>query len=411
MRIVLLSDVTWGGAARACCRLLRGLHAQGVDAEWITAVGDEREGARIAGDWPRPCAWALNRLARRLPPPSRLRRRLEERFHEANLLNAVRHVPSSVVNLHNIHHLAGLRLVEQLTPLRPIVWTLHDMWALTGGCRYSYGCERYLNGCDGSDSCVAGNAPDVRRKEWTRRQLFFARNASRVTLVTPSRWLAGVARRRFGELLTVKCIPNGLSTETFKPIATRKTVRDALGLPPDGPLILTGADVVRDPRKGYRYLAEAIDLLRLEGLIVSVVSFGQVPPPAECPSGWLFSGQIRDEALLNLYYNAADAYVLPSLADNLPNTLVESIACGTPCVSFDVGGCGEVVREDATGYLAKVGSAESLAAGIKRVLRGDRGAREKMRANCRRVAEEEYALSVQATRYAELFSDVLKVSG
>ena len=120
------------------------------------------------------------------------------------------------------------------------------------------------------------------------------------------------------------------------------------------------------------------------------------------PGGWRLAGTIEDERLLNLYYNAADAFALPSLEDNLPNTLLEAMAAGTPCVTFDVGGCGEVVKEGVTGYTARAGDAADLADRVVQILSASSEERDAMALACRERAVKCYALSVQAHRYADL---------
>jgi glycosyltransferase involved in cell wall biosynthesis len=226
--------------------------------------------------------------------------------------------------------------------------------------------------------------------------------------VSPSRWLAGCARARLHEEVSVGVIPYGVPLDVFKPARDKRAVRLALGLPLEGSIVLCGAQNIDDARKGTRYLMQAIEMLnKRRREAVTVVAFGNAPKGSGLPADWIHTGTIRDEALLNLYYSSADVFVLPSLADNLPNTLIEATAAGTPCVTSDVGGCPDIVREGETGFVAKQQDAEDLAQCIEKVLEMDNERWRQMSVTCRRVAVAEYDVKLQAQRYLELFVEMI----
>jgi len=248
--------------------------------------------------------------------------------------------------------------------------------------------------------------PRGQDREWQAKQRFFVSNCDRMLMVAPSRWLADCARSRFGGEIRVECIPNGLNLDTYYPLARDCNVARLLGLPVGRPIILVGAASLEDERKGTKLLVEALAQVE-EQKQITVVAVGKKWNADWLPSSWVYPGVISDSQLMNQYYNAADVFVLPSLADNLPNTLVESTAAGTPCVTFDVGGCAEVVRDGKTGFVAQPGSTKSLTECVLRVLDLSQNEAMEMRQHCRSVAENEYSQELQAERYMKLFNEVL----
>lgn len=412
-KVLLMSDVTSGGAAISCRRLLAGLQAGSrVDAAWVAADGDRTGGAAVAGRWPDLRWLLLYRLTRRLAPRSAGALQVAQRMHEQGMRLALRRIRPDLLNLHNIHERMSFSFVARLAAHLPVVWTLHDMWPLTGGCCYSFECREYLRGCKTACPLPKDAGQGAQAAAWASRERFFLANRERMTFVCPSAWLADVARERFGQSMRVEHIPYALSTDTFRPLGDRPAVRRLLGLPLDRSIVLVGSPSLNDERKGARFVVEAG--YRLASRLPApplVVAFGMAPEPESVPADWLYVGQISDEFRLNMLYNAADVFVLPSLSDNLPNTLLEAMASGTPCVTFDVGGCPEVVRHGHTGFVARRKDAGDLTSCLERTLVMEDKEAEAMRRRCRETAEKEYALSVQARRYAALFDEMLAADG
>ena len=408
--ILLVSDLTRGGAASSCRRLFRALRGIGVQAQWLAMRGSEDGDASVAASWPDLPALIVRRLMATVRSDPAAMVRWESLYYERCALKAVRQRHPALINLHNLHEAASFAFVERLPREIPLVWTLHDMWPITGYCCYSLNCGKYLTGC-------AGDCPQMGRwgvalkrpcEEWRRRDLFFRKNQARTILVAPSRWLAECARRRFTGLIRTACIPYGVDVGVFKPMADRRAARQALALSEDVRIALTGTASLDEKRKGLRFLVQAARMLSPGRTApLTVIALGTVWGQSRLPTDWILPGMIRDETLLNLYYNAADVVVLPSVGDNLPNMLLEATAAGTPCVTFDVGGCSEIVLHGRTGFVAKLGDADDLATCIEQVLTLPREAVEAMRVLCRETAVSTYRPEIQANAYASLFQQML----
>ena len=407
-KVILVSDLCEGGAAIACKRLLQGLNDNSAyDVSWVSANKFGCKHARTPGDWPGMFSTLLSKIGHKFGLDLELRS-LRRKAYESALLKMINIAQPSVINLHNIHESMSFSFVERLPKDIPLVWTLHDMWALTGGCAYSFDCHKYLELCSG-DCPELKNLRGVEfgvEKEWHRRHDFYRMNKHRLVFVSPSQWLADEARRSLPDGVVVKCIPNSIDITVFGPVTECAMVRNVLKLP-DKKTILIGSQQADEGRKGLSYLVDAISNMR-EGSMSSfqVVVFGASRKDDSLPDDWIKVGSIRDEKLLNLYYNAADVFVLPSLADNLPNTLLEASAAGTPSVCFDVGGCKDVVRDKKTGFVAQYKNTTSLTECLRYVLSLSSDQKAQMQRNCREVAESEYAMSIQAERYNEVFLEM-----
>ena len=198
-------------------------------------------------------------------------------------------------------------------------------------------------------------------------------------------------------------IPNGVDTNDFAP-RDRSFAREILGLPPEAPVLLHVGGSAAQTHKGFSILREALrGVTDVNGLVFA--SVGPDIPDIGLPVRHLRLGAIDKDRWLSLAYSAADFSVVPSIQDNFPNTVLESLACGTPVVAFDTGGVPDMVRPGVTGFLAPTGSADALRRAAIAALNA-RGEWGRLRAECRRVAVEEYAVEVQARRYAELYAEL-----
>jgi glycosyltransferase involved in cell wall biosynthesis len=287
----------------------------------------------------------------------------------------------------------------------PLVWTLHDANPFTGGCHYPGACPRFNGGCGECPELGSAIDSDLSRAIWQRKKAAYSRiPEGRIHVVTPSRWLAGEARR--SSLLgrfPVSVIPYGIHTDVFCP---RKQImaREALDIPRDTRVVLFAAASLQERRKGFAMLAEALAPLPADAGI-HLVSVGQSAfvPNIRLPN--LSLGFIENDRILSLVYSAADVYVTPTLDDNLPNTVMESMSCGTPVVGFEVGGVPDMVRNGVSGFVVPKGDTGALRQAILGVL-DDAALRTEMSQNCRRIAVEEYDFKLQARRYLTLYESI-----
>ena len=322
-----------------------------------------------------------------------------------------RHLPDNdVLQLHWISQFVDYRaFFASLPPGKPLVWTMHGMEALTGGCHYDGGCGKFTQECGACPQLGSRKEHDLTRKVWQRKRASYEkRRPDKFYLVSPSRWLRDEAKR--SSLLSrfpCSVIPNGLDTEVFAP-RDRRFARETLKIPLDARVALFVADGVDDPRKGFQLLAQAISGLGSSSNIF-LVSLGIGRPPEFQAFQHLHIQPVNNDGLLSCIYSAADIFVAPSVQDNLPNTILESMACGVPVAGFAVGGIPDAVQSGVTGLLARPGDVAELRTIISQMLRDD-GKRTEMSHNCRTIAVREYSLETQARRYAELYQNLVSDS-
>jgi len=268
----------------------------------------------------------------------------------------------------------SLKGLKQLASLqKKMVWTLHDMWAFTGGCHYAGTCTQFLQNCGNCPLLKRPTATDLSNRIWREKEAILKDLKGRLQIVTCSKWLADIAKKSsLLQNFPIRNIPNPIDTEQFC-LLDKTPLRKSFGLPTDKFVLLFSAMNVSDTRKGFAYLTEALTFLyhqfpeSRQRLVLAVVG-----KAAEKDTEWLFPtyylGSLATPEAMNEAYNTADAFVLPSLEDNLPNTVMEAMACGLPCVSFATGGLPEMITHEKTGYLADYKDAQSLANGIQYLL-------------------------------------------
>lgn len=416
MKVVQIS--TWdanGGAARAAARLHLGLRAIDVNSEMI--VYDQS--STLPG-------------VHRFAPVRTLRRRAERylfrkrgidrciplhwpRFEDfsiercqwgADLVGQLQ--PYDLVNLHFVKGMFDYRnFFAQIAGQIPLVWTLHDMNPFTGGCHYDDACGRFTAGCGACPQLQSTNEKDLSREIWQRKQHAFSHLPdSQLTIVTPSRWLGEECGR--SSLLgrfRVETIPYGLDLEQYQP-RDWTVIRQLLDIPESAFVVLALAQHFKHHRKGFAHIVELIKQLGSEDNIYFLLV--GAPPTSE----FVASSRVRclspnsDDRFLSFIYSSADLFVMPTLADNLPNTVMESMACGTPVVAFNVGGIPDMVQNGKTGVLVTLGDGAALAHAIRNLRQNPEQLHEMARAS-RAMAAGEFPLERQAKQYQELYEQIL----
>jgi glycosyltransferase involved in cell wall biosynthesis len=256
---------------------------------------------------------------------------------------------------------------------RPLIWTFHDMWAFTGGCHYTGGCDRYYTEC-GSCPVIASNTEnDISRCLWRQKSEVYPRIRNTLQVICPSRWLADLARNApLLDGVTVHALPNPIDAAIFNP-APKRAARQLLNLPPDGPLLLMGTASTNDRRKGFDLLDEALKryAAKPDAQPLGLVTLGVKTEASAVASGKLKMWNldfINDEKRLAALYNAVDVVALPSREENLSNMLAEALSCGTPCLAFDIGGNGDLISHQVNGYLVMPNDTADMAEGIRWIL-------------------------------------------
>jgi glycosyltransferase involved in cell wall biosynthesis len=409
MRVVHLAySDGGGGACKAAYRIHHGLVSLGIDSTML--VSRRLNSDSTVKDAGTAAGRIWGELATHLDAaPWRLLRNPRAEYSSLAWVGtaAARRAKSMAPDIVQLHWVcAGFLRIEALAAITgPFVWRLADMWPLAGTEHYVGNDVRYREGYRADNRPAAERGPDVNRWTWQRKRRVYARLRD-LTVVTPSRWLARCAGE--SALLRgrrIEVIPTGQDLGTFRPIP-RIQARSILRLPPEAKLVMTGSMGLADKRKGVGLLLEALESLRGRGY--RLLLLGDAPPtPLRLPVEAHWLGRLGDDISLALAYSAADVFVAPSTEENLANTVIEAMACGVPCVAFDVGGMPDIVHPGRNGYLATPFATDDLARGIVSVLEAGADYAH-LAAEARLTVEREFSAALQARRFAALYEDVLR---
>jgi glycosyltransferase involved in cell wall biosynthesis len=411
MKILLVntSDIE-GGAARAAYRLHKALLSQGVDSQMLVqnkssddfTVLVETQKLKKYFNKLRPMIDSLHVRAYKnrtqtLFSPSW--------FGFSDIVDKINKINPDIVHLHWIA--GGMMKIEDIARIKaPIVWSLHDMWAFTGGCHYDEECGGYKESCGECKVLGSNKTNDLSRKVFQRKQKAFTQKKD-ITIVGLSHWLNECSKN--STLLKEKKhinLPNPIDTNLFKPFEKEKA-RELWSLPKDKKLVLFGVmGATSNLRKGFKELSEALHKLTCKD--VEFVVFGSSEPQVSQNFGFKthYLGHLHDDVSLVTLYSAVDVMIVPSLQENLSNAIMESLACGTPVVAFDVGGNSDMIEHLKNGYLAKPFDTDDLANGIEWVLHVSDY--EQLCKNAREKVLKEFEAKVVAKKYIELYKDIFQ---
>lgn len=401
-----------GGAAKAAWRLHQGLRALGTDSRMLVQTKTGGDGTVYERDtklarWLgkiRPFMEIVPLLPYRRRPPTHW----ATEWAPTRIVEQIQKLKPDIIHLHWVcRGFMSIPDIGKLTP--PIVWTLHDSWAFTGGCHVPGNCTLYKKQCGTCPQLNSTQADDLSRWIWEQKAKRWSKTP--FTIVAPSHWLADCSRSSslFKNSRT-EVIPNGIDTEVYRPVL-KSEARTALGLPQDRKLVLISAmNATLDLNKGFRYLEAGLQQLAASGWKdkIELLVLGQSAPSTPVDAGVpvCFLGVLKDETALRQVYSAADVTVLSSIQENLPNSIMESMACGTPVVAFNIGGIPQLIDHNVNGYLATPFEPSDLAEGIRMILSDD-AHRLHLSDRARTKIETTFDTRIITRQYQALYKELL----
>ncbi len=423
MNILHLSTYdSLGGAARAAIRLHTGLRQAGENSQLLT-ISRTTPGI--------PNHWAYNQLPQNAPQI--LTEKIKAFFYYRHLKKLLENRPvgyeffsslhspvdvtrteafrqADLINLHYItefvDYTSFFKKIAKYWPQKRVVWTMHDMSPFTGGCHHSDACTGYTTTCAPCPQLIGTSEPKFAANAMEEKlAVLQSLTPAQLHLVSPSRWLMARSQqsRAFGRYAHTH-ICNGVDGQALRPIA-QALAREVLNIPLDKKVILFAANSLDNPRKGFGYLVEALNQLDypLDQLVVCAIGTNQAGM-SQINYPIVSLGVIADERLMALAYSAADVFVMPSVAENLPNVISESLLCGTPVIAFPRGGIVEMIDHGHNGYLCRDVSADALRQALSAFLAN--GAFD--RASIRQAALTQYDLPAQVAKYQALYQTLAR---
>lgn len=318
---------------------------------------------------------------------------------------------SKIIQLYNLHgNYFGLLLLPFISKNKHVILRLSDMWPITGHCGYSYECNRWISGC--------GNCPrlneypslekDTTKILWKIKYIIF-KKIKNLHIVAPSIWIKSLSENsKFFRHAKFHYIPNGVDSNMFKSL-NKVESRTKLGLPINKKIIMfISESIIEDERKGAKYFFEALNILKSQNIINPVILLvGKIDNKKLCnfPFELINNGYIKNTNDLNLCYSASDILVLPTLAENLPNTILESMSSGTPVVGFKTGGLIDAISHLQNGYLSKYANSEDLATGITLLL-SNKTLYETCRSNAISCINQNFSINREINDFIDLYNSL-----
>lgn len=310
---------------------------------------------------------------------------------------------ADIIHLHWINQ--GLLSIKEIGKIlqsgKKVVWTMHDMWPFTGICHYAGSCTAYTTGCGHCPFLKRDSAKDLSRIIFDRKHSNYGKG--KISFVACSNWLKDLALKSpLTSEHNVVSIPNPIDTQIYRPM-DKNTIRKSLGLPAEKKIILFASVKASDKRKGMDYLVESTKLMtHLSEKVLFIIAGNRSNEIDQFHLPFRSMGYIPSENMPELY-NAADLFVSPSLQDNLPNTIMEAMACGIPCIGFDTGGVPEMIDHRENGYVAKYKNSEDLAEGIEWPL--FKADYKQLSINARRKVLKRYSMRSVANQYKQIYGN------
>lgn len=413
MKVLIVStcDIE-GGAARAAYRLHRALVDNGIDSQML--VIDKRSDdfsvllfiqnfGKLRNTFRKFQFRFFNAIK---SYPKKTKTLFSSSFLDySNITDVINKINPDIVHLHWI--CGEMIKVEDIARIKAsIVWSLHDMWAFTGGCHYDEECGRYVDSCGNCKVLGSKVDNDLSKNTFKRKQKTFSK-INDMTIVGLSGWIANCAAQSFlFKQKKIISIPNLIDVDKFKPI-NKVFAREIYSLPKDKKLILFGAmSATSDPRKGFKYLQQAINMVQMENIELIVFGSGKPEVAPELKFKTHYLGRIYDDESLLLLYSACDVMLVPSVQENLSNTIMESLSCATPVVAFSIGGNADLIDHKLNGYLAMPFDSLDFAHGIEYILNSANY--NELCENARYKIRDKFDSKVVVKQFINLYTTLIK---
>ncbi|RZK50835.1 MAG: glycosyltransferase [Pedobacter sp.] len=406
-----------GGAGRACLRLNKALNEFHIDSKVAVfyQFGEPSATTAINARGFKKYVAAFKILAERYLAQfltKSLKTPFSLQFFGQNLKSKQLLKDVDIIHLHWINHgFLNPKMIAELDFLdKPVIWTFHDSNAFTGGCHVRYSCENFHRQCGNCPILKFSGPQDLSHRNWKQKQKAYSE--LNFQIIAPSQWMAkSVKESSLLGIRPIHIIPNTLEIDIFKPYVKEESKR-ILKITPTKFVILSGfMPSKNDKHKGTSYLLEALKLyaqlpdVNADQVELLVFGYKDDKDLPEFPFKTTFLGKISKDDHLAKCYSAADVFILPSLEDNLPNTVLESLACATPVVAFTTGGIPDMVSHQVNGYLANYKSAADLAQGIKYVSHHPEPL--SLQKEARRTVLERFSPQRIADLHIRLYQDIL----
>jgi glycosyltransferase involved in cell wall biosynthesis len=326
----------------------------------------------------------------------------------STILKIAKHIKPDIISLHNTHGgYFQTSLIKKISNIAPVVWTLHDMWSFTGNAAHTFGDESWKEMKNSKHLAKISPAIGINTGAFLLQQKAKIYKQSKLIMVTPSKWLADLAHKSPAfKGKRIIHIFNGLDLDVFKP-SQNNEIRAKLNINSQDRVLMFSAEVLTDNIwKGgdallhvIKLISEKIDL----NLHLLIIGKGEIKEMNEIPNVVIHQiGYLQDENEMSKYLSASDLFIYPTKADNLPNVLIEAIACGTPCVTFNIGGCSEIIINDYNGIIIEPFDFVKMAHAITQLLENGEQLKE-MSTNARAYAEAKFSIQDMSKKYIDLF--------
>lgn len=431
MNILHLSTIDNGGAGRATYRLHRNLKLKGYNSKILVIYKTIADPDILSN--PRIYLIAkLQSLIRLLNYEKLLskfknkssqkrtyfyRNRENSLMRTSNILESIPFKPDIII-AHWTSNFISPRHLYELNKLTdaPIIWYLMDMEAMTGGCHYAFNCLGYTKSCGNCPAINSKKLNDLSNRQWKEKYRYLQKTD--ITIVSPTSWLTKQANQ--SSIFSGKRIEQimlALETDVFRPLP-KHLARSELKLPSDKKIIFFGAQSILEERKGFKYLIEALSILKdlinhesevENNIFIIIAGTNNTKKELNVPFPHKYMGLLKDDRTLALAYQAADVFVCPSIEDSGPMMINESILCGTPVVSFNMGVAPDLVHSGKTGYMAKLKDSSDMAYGIKLILELNKKEMQQMSNNCTNLGLKMCDPNVQTNAFVKLFDSLIAI--